>query len=195
MTKKFKRRDLILSQASRLFTEKGFSAVTLEEIAEAVGIKRESLYYYYPGKYDLLYDIIEPQIANVMDKFNDIVGTQSDVEAAIRQGIDNHLQHFNPSYLHMAMAIRKNSKDDIEQKFIHLRDMFKSYENIWINLIHKGSEQGVISRNISPKMMTYSILGLCNSLSGWYQPDGGLSLKDIGKDYGDIILDGIVKQK
>ncbi|MCF8473913.1 MAG: TetR/AcrR family transcriptional regulator [Emcibacter sp.] len=195
MTKKFKRRDLILSQASRLFTEKGFSAVTLEEIAEAVGIKRESLYYYYPGKYDLLYDIIEPQIANVMDKFSDIVGTQTDLETAIRQGIENHLQHFNPSYLHMAMAIRKNSKDDIEQKFIHLRDMFKSYENIWINLIDKGSEQGVISRNISPKMMTYSILGLCNSLSGWYQPDGGLSLNDIGKHYGDIILDGIVKQK
>ncbi|NOZ66722.1 MAG: helix-turn-helix transcriptional regulator, partial [Alphaproteobacteria bacterium] len=69
MTRKFKRRELILAQASQLFMEKGFAATSLEDIAEAVGIRRESLYYYYPGKYDLLYDIIEPQIANVMTGF------------------------------------------------------------------------------------------------------------------------------
>ncbi len=190
MTKKFKRRDLILKEASRLFTERGFSATTLEDIAEAVGIRRESLYYYYPGRYDLLYDIIAPQIARVMANFEAIIARDTDFRQTIAQGIDNHLQHFNSSYLHMAMAIRKNSKGDVQLKFSTLRNLFKSYENIWLALITRAQTAGQARDDIPPEMLVYSILGLCNSLSSWYRPDGPLSLDQIGRYYTDIILDG-----
>jgi AcrR family transcriptional regulator len=191
MTKKFKKRDLILQEASRLFTDKGFSATSLEDIARAVGIKRESLYYYYPGRYDLLYDIIEPQIVHVTANFEAIVTQDADFEQTVRHGISNHLEHFNSSYLHMAMAVRKDSTDHVQQKFIHLRSMFKAYENIWIELIAKARADGDITAEMSPKMMAYSLLGLCNSLSGWFTPDGELSLDQIARHFSDIILDGI----
>ncbi len=191
MVKKFKKRDLILEEANRLFTDKGFAATSLEDIAEAVGIKRESLYYYYPSRYDLLYDIIEPQIAHVLANFKEIVAADTNFKKTVRRGIENHLQHFNSSYLHMAMAVRKNSKDDVEQKFIRLRDMFKAYENIWIGLVNKACSKGEVRDDMPPKMLVNSILGLCNSLSSWYRPDGGMSLDHIGLYFSDIILDGI----
>jgi len=191
MTQKFKRRDVILETANRLFTNRGFSATSLEDIAEAVGIKRESLYYYYPGRYDLLYDIIEPQIANVMDNFEQIVAGETEAGKAIRRGIMNHLQHFNSNYLHMAMAIRKNRRDEVQQKFTRLRNMFKAYENIWIKLITEACARGEIIPRMPPKMMVYSILGLCNSLASWYRPEGGASLEQMARYFSDIILDGI----
>ena len=91
----------------------------------------------------------------------------------------------------MAMAVRKNSKDDVQQKFIQLRDMFKAYENIWIELINTACIKGDIRTDMSPKMLVYAILGLCNSLSSWYRPDGAMSLDIIGRHFSDIILDGI----
>jgi len=191
MPRKFKRRERILREASRLFTEKGFAATTLGDIAGAVGIRRESLYYYYPGRYDILYDIIEPQISSVMANFATIMATEADSARAIRRAIENHLQQFNPSYLHMAMAVRKNSTDEVEQKFIRLRDMFKAYENLWTKLIRRGADQGIIRADTPPAILVYSILGLCNSLSSWYRPEGELSLDQIGRYYSDIILDGI----
>ncbi len=191
MTKKFKRRDLILEKAGQLFTDKGFSATSLEDIADAVGIKRESLYYYYPGKYDLLYDIIEPEICKVMENFVAIVAEETDFEKTVRLGIANHLRQFNSSYLHMAMAVRKNSKDGVEQKFIHLRDMFKAYENIWMELFSAAHATGAARGDIKIKTLVYSLLGLCNSLSSWYRPDGDLSLDQIGEHFSDIILGGI----
>lgn len=191
MTKKFKKRDLILQEANRLFTHKGFSATSLEDIASAVGIKRESLYYYYPGRHDLLYDIIEPQIAHVTKNFEAIVAQDADFSQTVRRGIANHLEHFNSSYLHMALAVRKDSKDHVQQKFIHLRAMFKAYENIWIELMAKARRDGDITAEMSPKMITYSLLGLCNSLSGWFVPGGELSLDQIARHFSHIILDGI----
>ncbi|MCK5424865.1 MAG: TetR family transcriptional regulator [Emcibacter sp.] len=191
MTKRFKKRDLILQEANRLFTHKGFAATSLEDIAEAVGIKRESLYYYYPGRYDLLYEIIEPQIAHVIENFKVIVATDAGLEKTVRRGIANHLKYFNSSYLHMAMAVRKNSKDDVQQKFIRLHDMFKAYENIWIELVSAACDRGEIRTDMSPKILVYSLLGLCNSLSSWYRPDGELSLDQVARNFSDIILGGI----
>ncbi len=181
---------MILKEASRLFTERGFSATTLEDIAEAVGIRRESLYYYYPGRYDLLYDIIAPQIAHVMANFEAIIAQDTDFRQTVSRGIDNHLQHFNSSYLHMAMAIRKNSKGDVQLKFSTLRNLFKSYEDIWRTLITRAQTAGQARDDIPPEILVYSILGLCNSLSSWYRPDGPLSLDRIGRYYTNIILDG-----
>jgi len=191
MTTKFKRRALILNEANRLFCDKGFSATTLEDIAAAVGIKRESLYYYYPGRYDILYDIIEPQIARVMMNFEAIIVAEPDIAQAIRCGVKNHLQQFNPSYLHMAMAIRKNSSDKVQQKFIQLHTMFKAYEQVWVGLLRRGCACGAVRSDTPPAMLVYSILGLCNSLSSWYRPDGDMTLDQIGSYYSDIILDGI----
>lgn len=190
MTKKFKRRNLILAEANRLFAEKGFSDTSLEDIAESVGIKRESLYYYYPSRYDLLYDIIAPQISRVMENFTAIIAEETDSRIIIRRGIGSHLQHFNSSYFHMVMAVRKNSRGDVQIKFIQLRDMFKSYEKLWRNMIHEGQKTGDIRSDTPPELLVYSILGLCNSLSSWYRTDGPLSLDQIGRYYADIILDG-----
>ncbi|VAV90598.1 hypothetical protein MNBD_ALPHA02-1585 [hydrothermal vent metagenome] len=191
MTRKFKRRELILAQASQLFMEKGFAATSLEDIAEAVGIRRESLYYYYPGKYDLLYDIIEPQIAKVMTGFEKVIGQDTDIRTTIERGIENHLNYFNADYLHMAMAVRKNSRDEVEQKFAHLRRLFKNYENLWLILLTTAQKERHLQGHIPPKMLAYSILGLCNSLSSWYMPDGEMSLDQIARHYSRIILDGI----
>lgn len=42
-------RDRVLETAEQLFTERGYAAVTLRDIADALGIRQASLYYHAPG--------------------------------------------------------------------------------------------------------------------------------------------------
>lgn len=51
-------RDRILREALRLFSEKGFDAVSVRNIAGAVGIKESSLYNHFTGKQDIFDSII-----------------------------------------------------------------------------------------------------------------------------------------
>lgn len=51
-------RDRILREALRLFSEKGFEAVSVRQIAGAVGIKESSLYNHFAGKQDIFDSII-----------------------------------------------------------------------------------------------------------------------------------------
>src|SRR5690349_14417979 len=53
-------KELLLNSAERLFSSRGYSAVTLRDIALEVGIKHASLYYYVPGgKEQLFVEVME----------------------------------------------------------------------------------------------------------------------------------------
>jgi len=48
-------RERVLQQAERLFSERGYAAVTLRDIAVGLGIRQASLYYHAPGGKEALY--------------------------------------------------------------------------------------------------------------------------------------------
>lgn len=52
------RRGLLLSAATRLFAERGYAAVTIEDIGAAVGITGPSVYSHFASKQDLLASVI-----------------------------------------------------------------------------------------------------------------------------------------
>ncbi len=51
------KKSLIVDAAKRLFSEIGYEKTTLELIGEAVGLTKQTLYYYFPSKNDLLMDV------------------------------------------------------------------------------------------------------------------------------------------
>jgi AcrR family transcriptional regulator len=53
-------RARILDTAQDLFIDKGYEKISLREIAEAVGITKAALYYYFPTKEDLFKELVRP---------------------------------------------------------------------------------------------------------------------------------------
>ena len=49
----------VLEQAALLFARKGFASTSLQDVAEAIGLSRPALYYYYPSKNALLAAMVE----------------------------------------------------------------------------------------------------------------------------------------
>ena len=58
--KKKQVRQAILDSAFDLFSERGYHATTLQEVAEFAGVGVSSLYSYFPSKLHLLYAVFEP---------------------------------------------------------------------------------------------------------------------------------------
>ncbi|MFC7589620.1 TetR family transcriptional regulator [Nonomuraea antimicrobica] len=64
--KKAQRRRHIAETALRLFAERGFDAVTVNEIAEAAGVAKVTLFNYFPSKEALVLDVVEEDTAAVV---------------------------------------------------------------------------------------------------------------------------------
>lgn len=52
------RRDEVLAAAARIFAEKGFAGTTIQNLADAVGVLKGSLYHYFSSKDGLLCDVV-----------------------------------------------------------------------------------------------------------------------------------------
>jgi TetR/AcrR family transcriptional regulator len=61
-------REKILACAARLFAERGYDAVGVQEIADGAGIKKPTLYHYFGSKEGLMRTLLEESFAPLFEK-------------------------------------------------------------------------------------------------------------------------------
>ena len=69
--KKQQTRDLIAETARSLFTERGFDAVTVDEVAREADVSRKTVFNYFPTKEDLVYwrlETFESELLTAIDE-------------------------------------------------------------------------------------------------------------------------------
>ncbi len=59
-------REQILARAARLFAQRGYTATSMNEVAEACGVSKPSLYHYVRDKHQLLVEIAESHIGRLV---------------------------------------------------------------------------------------------------------------------------------
>jgi len=75
------KKELILDVARELIVQYGYGKTTLDDIANAIGMKKSSLYYYYKNKEDIMYEVIMREKSvylKVIKEALEIVGSTHD---------------------------------------------------------------------------------------------------------------------
>ena len=72
-------REKLLDTAEQLFTSRGYTGVTLKDIAKSLGIKQASLYYHFPlGKEDLYVEVMLRHLEHRCHVFNQLIAESND---------------------------------------------------------------------------------------------------------------------
>lgn len=80
-------RENLLNTAEQLFTSRGYTAVTLKDIAKVLGIKQASLYYHFPlGKEDLYVEVMLRHLERRRTVLKQLIaGSNPNLESCLRQ--------------------------------------------------------------------------------------------------------------
>src|ERR1700732_2354454 len=93
-------RYIIVDAAARLFLERGFGSVSMDELAEAAGLARRTLYNQFSSKEEIFREMLLRLSGQLEDAFPSGVETQGDVEDVLRLVARMILGlHKNPEYL------------------------------------------------------------------------------------------------
>ena len=76
-------REQILARAAKLFARRGYTATSMNEVAEACGVSKPSLYHYFRDKQQLLLEIAAGHIAR-LEALVDAVGAEAHANAEAR---------------------------------------------------------------------------------------------------------------
>ncbi len=185
------RRTEILRRATEVFERQGVNRTSIEDIAKAVGIKREAVYYYFKSRGEILLRILLPQSSRLSLNLQIILGSSMSSRDKLTAAVRNHLESFNPNYLEMAVALREKHVFDDEEKLEELRVIWRDYDRMWVRLVEEGQAAGEFDPRLNPKVAAFGLLGMCNWLSRWYDPAKEIPLEDVIHDYAAMALNGL----
>jgi AcrR family transcriptional regulator len=100
-------RDKILEQSLRLFSQRGFDAVGVQEIVEAVGVTKPTLYHYFGSKQGLLDAVLQEQFGILEETCVPASAYRHDVKntlVAIAQSFF-HFAKTHPAFYRLALAL------------------------------------------------------------------------------------------
>lgn len=185
------RRDELLIVAARLFSQQGYHATTMQDIAEALGILRGSLYYHIEGKEALLYELMERGINELLSHVRPIVqmdmGPREKLTVLIRRHTVTIARH--PDFMAVFLHEWRSLSPGRRRKILKLRD---EYDHIVRQIIADGIANGEF-RPRDVRIATFGLLGLLNWIYQWYSPDGPLSPEEIADEFVDLVMYGLVK--
>ena len=185
-------RDDILEAAVIIFSQKGFHATSMQDIAQAVNLRKASLYHHVSSKQEILVDLLDQALDILIDQIQDVLDLPLPPEKKLRMAVHRYLSTL---FLHRSRASvllmeHRSLEPELRSRHLPRRDKF---EVLWRNLIIEGKSQGVfICRD--PALATRAILGMLNWTITWYKPAGSLSADQISDDIADLILNGLLSR-
>jgi TetR/AcrR family transcriptional regulator, cholesterol catabolism regulator len=182
------RRDEILRAAQDLFHRQGYANTSLDDIARAVGIKREGLYYYFPNRTQMLIEIIKPLGLQLRDRVREILESDASPEEKICQTVENHLMRFENRFAESKITLRDDYFTENEAVLAEMGPIWNDYEALWVAIIEEGQKQGVFDATLDPRIAHLGILGLCNWAARWYVPGKSLPVPDLIAMYNRMVL-------
>ena len=159
-------REAIVEAAERLFLERGFGSVSMDELAEAAGVARRTLYNQFSSKEEIFREMLLGVSRQIEDAFPSGVETQGDVEDVLRMVARMILElHKHKEYLGFLRMVVADSRQFpwIAEEFATIMD--PQTERLVRYLAHLTALGILNCRN--PLLAAHQFMGMLNELSLW----------------------------
>lgn len=185
-----KRKRLILEISANLFKTKGYSATSMRDIADSVGMEAASLYNHIKSKNHILQIIIH-QIANICNDHLEYVQRLKDpkeqIERIIRFHIKLMINNFD-FYSVMTKDWKNLDEPDLTNFVLNRRTYVQNLERI----VAKGIEQNVF-KPITPYIVILNILSAVMGLEFWHMSKKQMDEQTLEEEIVLHLLSGLLK--
>jgi AcrR family transcriptional regulator len=185
-----RRRKELIDAAAKIFQEKGYEAASIQDIAEALGILKGSIYYYIDSKDDLLFAVIQEVHETALANVERLRQIDADALTKIRMFIAGHIRQITENLVKATVFFHdfRALTEERRQYIVAERALYTNYLR---ELIGHGQTEGTICPDVDANVASMAILGAINWTYQWYHPEGDRNPMEIGHAFADLVLGGI----
>jgi AcrR family transcriptional regulator len=161
----------LIDAARRHFLAHGFRSVTMDDLAEELGVSKKTLYASFPTKTELVRAVITTKFQAIDAEMTGIIAKNDDVRAALAevvQCVQRHTSEIQPAFIRDA---RREAPELFEEVQCRRREVIHRHFG---KLLRDGRRDGVIRRDVPVPLMVEILLGAVQSI---INPDKMVELK------------------
>src|SRR5436190_4924738 len=184
----------IVEAARAHFFCHGFRSVTMDELAEELGISKKTLYAHFPGKIELLEAVLADKFAGVEAKLNGIIHAHPhDFSAALHELLANtqrELDEIKPPFVRDMRQQAQQAFKNVERRRAELIQRFFG------KLFAEGQRTGMVRRDLPAKLMIEILLAAVQAIVNPAKVEElGLTPKTGFASVVKVVLEGVITPK
>ncbi|MFE3258625.1 TetR/AcrR family transcriptional regulator [Nocardia sp. NPDC059091] len=185
-------RERIVRAALELFSEQGFHGTGVAEIGERADVQRGALYYHIGSKEELLWQILADYTRLMLAEAEQIADGPDYPITKLRKLIHSHVRLIIDNRRAVAIQLRDVTAltGERARELQELRDRLQA---LWQQVIDAGRAAGVLRTD--DHVVTNGVLGMLNSVTFWYRPDGQHAPDEIADILCTTVLDGLIQPR
>jgi len=187
------RKDVIIAKAAKLFREKGFSATSMRDLAEHVGVEAASLYNHISSKAEILQEICFKTANNFMSHIEEVdANLNKTAIEKIQEILRFHIRQMLDNYEEVYVS---------DREWKHLTDPYlsnmQSQRRAYRQRIALVIEEGIRKGEIKPIDAPTAVLIMLHAVSGiesWHRSKKKIPGEMLEDNMVQILVDGLRKQ-
>lgn len=181
--------ESILQAALSLFHHRGYHATSVQDLADAVGLQKASLYHYFRSKEDLLFPLMQRALSGHLADIREIARAPGAPGEKLEMAIAAHVGRITDSGILMQVYMSE-SRHLRPKERAKITAMADEYRLTLKEIVRQGLEEGQFG-GADAAMATFAILGACNWLPQWYRPDGEKSPEEVAREFIGLFTRGL----
>lgn len=184
-------REAILAAAARLFATQGYRATSMNQVADACGLSKATLYHYYRDKYALLFSIADGHLERLQRIVQEAAGATGDprdprerMHALIHRLIEEYADAQDPHRV-LTSEVRFLEAADRERVLGREREVVAGFAEV-VSALRPD-----LDRRVLAKPLTMLLFGMVNWMFTWMKPDGALDHAAMAPVVTDLFLGGL----
>ncbi|MBS0341307.1 MAG: TetR family transcriptional regulator [Proteobacteria bacterium] len=185
-------REMILAQAAQLFARRGYSATSMNQVAEGCGLSKATLYHYYKDKYALLLSIADDHVSRLTAIIEDEDALRLEGEARLRHLIRRIVEeyaHAQDAHRVLTEDVKFLTDEDRQRVLDKERQVVAGFARALVET-RKGGKSNEGGEEMA-KPLTMLLFGMINWMFTWMKPDGALDYDAMGPIVADLFLGGV----
>ena len=185
-------RDMILVHAARLFAQRGYPATSMNQVAEACGLSKATIYHYFRDKYALLISIADGHVSRlqllVAELGRDAAAPELQLRELIRRIVEEYADA-QDAHRVLTEDVKFLELDDRERVLDKEREVVAGFARA-VGALRPDLAQAALS-----KPLTMLLFGMVNWMFMWMKPGGKLDHDAMAIVVADLFLGGLAEVK
>ena len=181
-------REMILARAAALFARGGYPGTSMNQVAEACGLSKATLYHYYRDKYELLVSIADGHVTRLQAIAGEALAQEPEPEGQLRVLVRRLVEEYagaQDAHRVLTEDVKFLSGADRERVEGKQREVVAAFARVVAGLRPDLQEAALA------KPLTMLLFGMINWMFTWMRPAGPLAYEDMGPVVTDLFLGGL----
>lgn len=185
-------KEIIIREAARLFSEKGYERTSMRAIAEAAGVSKPAIYYYFSNKDELFESMLELAASHITDTMVAIRDSTLTPTEKLNFIAMHRFELYN-QHPEISKFLMDISGGNIKRKMLaNFLDRHKDVRTIVSDIIEEGQTAGSYAEEWDARLVSYMFLGGLNMYLMNYNKTGEGELSTAkAKELVATLIDGI----